>query len=90
MKVRATEKLLLGLENTIETWKKETCPLVKHLLQNHPQGAKFKFKINRQFHDALTRQSEESVRIQSSAQACMNSKAEFNAPPIPRIIVENS
>ena len=65
-------------------------PLVKHLFQNHPQGATFKFRINRKFHDALTRQSEESVRIQSSAPACMNSKAEFNAPPIPRIIVENS
>ena len=68
----------------------QNSPLVKHLLQNHPQGAEFKFKRNRQFDDALTRQSEESVRIQSSAQACMNSKAEFNAPPIPRIIVENS
>ena len=44
------------------------------------------------YYDALTRQSEESVRIQSSAPACMNSKAEFNAPPIPRIMisVENS
>ena len=65
-------------------------PLVKHMQQYHPQGTTFKFKIVSKFSDALTRQSEESVRIQSSAPACMNSKAEFNAPPITRISVETT
>ena len=65
-------------------------PLVKHMLQNHPQGATLKFKIVSKFSDAFTRQSEESVRIQNSAPACMNSKAEFNAPPITRISVETT
>ena len=42
----------------LEKWDPNS-PLVKHLLQNHPTGATFKFKINKQFYDALTRQSED-------------------------------
>ena len=39
--------------------------------------------------DALSRQAEEAVRIQSRKPSeLMNSKSEFNHPPIARIMVE--
>ena len=69
---------------------KEESPLVKHLRLKHPEGSKFTFQVTGQFHNALTRQADESVRIQSSAQACLNSKAEFYGPKLARITVEKS
>ena len=66
----------------------EESPLVKHLLLKHPEGSKFTLKVTGQFYDALTRQANESVRIQSSATACLNSKAEFNGPKLARISLE--
>ena len=60
----------------------EESPLVKHLLLKHPEGSKFTLKVTGQFYDALTRQANESVRIQSSATACLNSKAEFHGPKL--------
>ena len=69
---------------------KDESPLVKHLKLKHPEGSKFTFQITGQFHSALTRQADESVRIQSSAQACLNSKAEFNGPKLARITLEKS
>jgi len=64
-------------------------PLVKHL-NLHPDGTEFEFKIRSQFHDALTRQADESVRIQNAASDCLNSKAEFNAPKIARITMKRT
>ena len=68
----------------------EESPLVKHLKLNHPEGSKFTFQVTGQFFNALTRQADESVRIQSSAQACINSKAEFNGPKLSRITLERT
>ena len=45
------------------------------------------FKVTGKFFDALSRQADESVRIQSSYGLVMNSKSEFNAPPIKRIVL---
>ena len=69
---------------------KEESPLVKHLKLKHPEGSKFTFQVTGQFFNALTRQADESVRIQSSAQACLNSKAEFNGPKLARISLEKT
>ena len=65
-------------------------PLVKHLKLEHPEGSKFTLKVTGQFYDALTRQANESVRIQNSAKASLNSKAEFNGPKIARISLEKT
>ena len=46
-------------------------------------------EITGSFKDALTRQAEEAVRIQARKPSeIMNSKSEFNHPPIARVIVE--
>ena len=65
-------------------------PLVKHLKLEHPEGSKFTLKVTGQFYDALTRQANESVRIQNSAKASLNSKSEFNGPKIARISLEKT
>ena len=66
-------------------------PLYKHLVNNHPTGGcTFTIKVTGNFRDALTRQADEGARIKSLAQLCMNSKAEFNAPPIKRIKVDEA
>ena len=66
----------------------EESPLVKHIKLEHPGGSKFTLKITGQFYNALSRQANESVRIQNSAKASLNSKAEFNGPKIARISLE--
>ena len=46
-------------------------------------------EITGAFKDALTRQADEAVRIHSRGnEELLNSKSEFNHPPIARIIVE--
>ena len=66
-------------------------PLYKHLVNHHPNGGcKFKLKITGKFQDAFTRQADESTRIQTIAHLCMNSKSEFNAPPIKRICITDA
>ena len=46
-------------------------------------------EITGKFKDALTRQANEAVRIYSRpAQESMNSKSEFNHPPLARVVVE--
>ena len=63
-------------------------PLYKHKMKYHPkEGCNFKIKVTGKFFDALSRQADESVRIQSSYGLVMNSKSEFNAPPIKRIVL---
>ena len=66
----------------------EESPLVKHIKLEHPGGSKFTLKITGQFYNALSRQANESVRIQNSGKASLNSKAEFNGPKIARISLE--
>ena len=76
---------LRGLEN-----KNENNVLYKHQLSEHPtQEANFKMEITGLFKDALTRQANEAVRIKNHKKfEVMNSKSEFNHPPIARIVVE--
>ena len=69
-------------------------PLVKHLENYHKkeESPQFKIQITGIFHDALSRQADESVRINSAADTDkrMNSRAEFNSAPINRIkLVKN-
>ena len=61
-------------------------PLYKHRISQHPNGGcNFKIQVTGHFFDALSRQADESTRIQKSYGLVMNSKSEFNAPPIKRI-----
>ena len=48
-------------------------------------------EITGTFKDALSRQADEAVRIYArQGQELMNSKSEFNHPPVSRIIVEKN
>ena len=65
--------------------------LWKHIQQHHPLEADnvtFKLTVTGQFFDALSRQADESQRIQDRAGRLMNSKSEFHAPKIKRISVK--
>ena len=58
---------------------------MEHILEE----PKFSMEITGVFQDALTRQSNEAIRISSRPHTeLMNSKTEFNHPPIARIVVE--
>ena len=63
--------------------------LYKHQLLEHPnEGVDYKMEITGVFKDALTRQANEAVRISSRQKSqLLNSKSEFNHPPIARIVV---
>ena len=71
--------------------KKQTGVLYKHKLSEHKnENVKFQMQITNQFKDALTRQANEAVRISYNPSAnSLNSKSEFNHPPITRVVVEN-
>ena len=59
------------------------------MLEHKNEKVEFKMEITGVFKDALTRQADESVRIQARTNTeLMNSKSEFNHPPIARVIVE--
>ena len=46
-------------------------------------------EITKKFKDALTRQANEAVRIYSRlGHEILNSKSEFNDPPLDRVVVE--
>ena len=64
--------------------------LYKHQLKEHVnEDPKFKMEISNKFKDALSRQANEAVRINSRSNSeLLNSKCEFNHPPVARIIVE--
>ena len=60
-------------------------------MENAHKGeeAKFRMEITQKFKDALTRQANEAVRIYSRpSHELLNSKAEFNHPPLARVVVE--
>ena len=75
---------------------KPASPLIKHINTHHPEdGGKTQFsvEVTGRFSSALSRQSDEAVRIRNSAKAStkfMNSKHEFNAAPIRRLAVLKS
>ena len=70
--------------------KREKSVLYKHKVSDHPnEEVKFKMEITQKFKDALMRQPNEAVRIYSRpSHETLNSKAEFNHPPLARVVVE--
>ena len=67
-------------------------PLVKHKRTDHPNDKKvtFQFNILEKFKDPLTRQAEEGLRIVKPKPGVkiLNSKSEFNHPPISRVQIK--
>ena len=71
--------------------KREKSVLYKHKLLEHPneEEVDFKMEVTGVFKDALTRQANEAVRISSRGTTeTMNSKGQFNHPPMARIVVD--
>ena len=69
---------------------KEKSALFKHKMNDHQnEDVKFQMKITNKFKDALTRQANEAVRIYGvPGSNLLNSKSEFNHPPMARVVVE--
>ena len=70
--------------------KREKSALYKHVKNFHNnEKVKFRMEITKKFKDALTRQANEAVRIFSQpGHQLLNSKSEFNHPPLARVVVE--
>ena len=71
--------------------KNESNMLYKHKILEHTEeeNIEFKMEITGLFKDALTRQANEAVRIKNCAKSeILNSKSQFNHPPITRIVVD--
>ena len=64
--------------------------LFKHNISDHPyEVPKFKMEITKRFKDALSRQANEAVRISERlGHKLLNTKSEFNRPPLGRVVVE--
>ena len=64
--------------------------LYKHKHNEHAgEDIKFSMKITKKFRDPLSRQANEAVRISNRPKGeILNSKNEFNHPPIARVVVE--
>lgn len=64
--------------------------LYKHKVIEHPdeEDVHFKMEITGLYKDALTRQANEAIRIKNCKKGeLLNSKSQFNNPPITRIVV---
>ena len=63
---------------------------MKHIQIDH-DGSPTKFQVNivGKHFDALTRQANEGVRISENPSLVMNSKSEFNHPPVKRLELKN-
>ena len=70
--------------------KKEKSVLYKHKMADHKdEPVKFKMDITQKFKDALSRQANEAVRIYTRPDhELLNSKSEFNHPPLARVVVQ--
>ena len=70
--------------------KKQKSVLFKHKMTDHKnENVKFQMKITNKFKDALTRQANEAVQIYGVPDLnSLNSKTEFNHPPINRVTIE--
>ena len=68
----------------------DSSPLVQHDRKHHPDSNPlYKITILKHFHDALSRQAEEGIRIYSRKPSLrINNKNEFNHPKIQRICLE--
>ena len=85
LKIRTAEHIKAFEKQT------EKSVLYKHTLTDHKEEEKIKFEIEvtGKFKDALTRQANEAVRINSrKGTEILNSKCEFNHPPLVRVVVE--
>ena len=69
---------------------KSESALFKHKQKMHQNEEKIEIsmKITQKFKDPLTRQANEAVRINNRKSGLLNSKSEFNHPPIARVILE--
>ena len=72
---------------------KSSNALVKHVKSDHKnekKTVKFQFEITKKFHDALSRQANEGVRIFRAEDGItvLNSKSEFHHPPTNRIVIK--
>ena len=82
---------LRGLEHLKSYFgQREDSVLYKHkVLEHKNEDVEYKMEITGVFKDALSRQAEESVRIQArKTSELMNSKSQFNHPPIARVVIE--
>ena len=70
--------------------KQEDSVLYKHQMVEHKgEAVEFEMEITGIFSNALSRQADEAVRISSRKNfELMNSKTEFNHPPIARVVIE--
>ena len=81
-----------GMEHVKDLEKRrKNSPLYKHIESDHKhEHVKFKMEITQKFQDALSRQANEAVRIYNrSSTELLNSKSEFNHPPLARVVVES-
>ena len=71
---------------------REDSALFKHKQNDHmEEDMIFKMEITKKYRDPLTRQANEAVRISGRKKSeILNSKNEFNHPPITRITVERN
>ena len=69
---------------------REKSVFLKHKMSDHPnEDMTFKMEITNRFKDSLTRQANEAVRIYSRPpHELLNSKSEFNHPPLARVVVD--
>ena len=69
--------------------KQPSSALVQHILTDHAgeeEEPEFMFQVRQRFEDALTRQSDEGVRIETSDEdSLMNTKQEWVPPALGRI-----
>jgi hypothetical protein len=82
-----------GIEH-VQAYKRKAPDSVmyKHkILEHQNEDMDFVMEITGVFKDALTRQAEEGVRIHGrKGDELMNSKSEFNHPPVARVVVEKT
>ena len=82
-----------GIEH-VQAYKRKAPDSViyKHkILEHQDEDMDFVMEITGVFKDALTRQAEEGVRIHGrKGDELINSKSEFNHPPVARVVVEKT
>ena len=84
---------LRGKEH-LSSYRNKTSDSVLHkhkMLEHEDEPVDFVMEITGVFKDALSRQAEEAVRIHARKNdELLNSKSEFNHPPVARVVVEKS
>ena len=88
-----SQSLKIWTAEHLKAYKKQTdqSVLYKHKLADHNEEEiiEFEIEVTGKFKDALTRQANEAVRINSrKGTEILPSKCEFNPPPLVRVVVE--